>query len=171
MSIIYKCDSCGKLSTQTGVTFSKADILKRVKTIDGRNARIYLNIRFELEEDIQAILGYYGVKSKLYPKDNANVNDSFDTMMKDVSFSTKELPELTASVPLICDLCRKMYIKELATASLSELESPCREPKNYVTEKDPLNDEIFKFFQTLQEECQEQLDQENDEDLDLEKDK
>ena len=110
MSLIYKCDICGKDSAMTGVTFSHYPMMLKKRNFEGKTFRIYVSINAEDEADHEKISEALGEASQL---DNENELADF----------AKKL-QLNTPYAMMCDSCKKYLAAEIVQKAKFQLDSP-----------------------------------------------
>ena len=126
MSLIFKCDVCGKDSAMTGIEFSNGPLFVRKRNYEGKVVRIFLNMMIEDEDDFKRLLDakkQISQMKEMFNNDEEMVEDEDDILELDgESFSI----ELENPYPMMCNQCKKIVAQDI----LSDAEFPT-EKKTY----------------------------------------
>jgi len=96
MSIIYKCDVCGKDSTMTGCVFTQMPLVTTIANYKNDKYRVFLNMNVIKESDF-----------KLIEKSLSEARNNFDPFGMD----QPEQPDISNAVPMICNQCKFMMVQ------------------------------------------------------------
>lgn len=100
MSIVYRCDICGKTNVMSGVEFSNAPVITTLTNFNGRRFRLILNVSTENLEDNE--------KKKEAAKDLEEGNpDGIQPhpTIPGAAIVFKKV-NITTPMPLVCDQCK-----------------------------------------------------------------
>ena len=123
MSLIFKCDVCGKDSAMTGVDFSNGPLFVRKTNYEGKVVRIFLNMMIEDEDDFKRLLEAKKQISKMKEIFTSEDDEDEDILeLESDSFSI----ELENPYPMMCNQCKKIVAQDL----LNDAEFPV-EKKSY----------------------------------------
>jgi len=131
MSLIFKCDVCGKDSAMTGIEFSNGPLFVRKRNYEGKTVRIFLNMMIEDEDDFKRLIS---AKQQISKMKQMFAEEEMDEMEAGESESILELEEDSFSIelenpyPMMCNQCKKIIAMDL----LKDAEFPS-EKKSYST--------------------------------------
>jgi hypothetical protein len=168
MSLIWKCDICGKDSSMTNVTFCRAPIMAELENYHGEKFIAFYHVQIQNKKDYDKIL-------KIQKEASSNIFG----MPSETSF------KLNTAMPLMCDNCKfESLLNAYEEGTISELANE-HEINNLsqLTPKDKsMVDEAYAILKRLADESidpeefpgnngdltEEDIDWDDDEDSDLE---
>jgi len=139
MSLIFKCDVCGKDSAMTGIDFSNGPMFIRKRNHEGKVVRIFLNMMIEDEDDFKRLIEAKKQIMKMknmFSQEEAIMEGEGEDEIEDFLDSEESFAiELENPYPMICNQCKKLLAKDI----LEKSEFP-DEKKTYSTSSKRLGD-------------------------------
>lgn len=118
MSLIYKCDICGKDSAMGGVEFSDGAMLLKLPNYDNKIMRIYMQLNIEAQADFdkiqQAKEQIKEISANL--EEDVDIEEVFEEAFEDAEIY-EELNQIKINLdnpfPMICNCCKKLIAKDI----------------------------------------------------------